>query len=55
MGVDAVGITDLKALRGMLKAQPLPGAKKRDPAMAHDARGSADFATHFPGAASIAL
>lgn len=55
LNVDAVGITDMKALRGMLKAQPLPGAKRRDEPLAQDAAVTGDFAALFPGAADIAL
>jgi uncharacterized protein len=56
MGVsDASRVSDPIALKAMLKAQPLPGAKRREAIMAHDASPSSDFAAAFPDAMAILL
>ena len=53
LGVDASKVTDVEALPLLLKAQPLPGAQKKDPVIAMDAASVDSYSKMFPGAARI--
>jgi hypothetical protein len=54
LGVDHDGVTDIKALRAMLRAQPKPGARQSERPFAMDAAATASgFAQRWPQAARI--